>query len=420
MHLNIGVDDTDSNTKFCTTYLGSKLVDLAREFDAKIDGFPKLIRLNPNIPYKTRGNAAVALKIKISKSNLDSFKKAVIEKVKELSDLDDENTNPGIVFLEEVPNCILQFSKKALRYRVEISDAEKLLKKANADYYKFKSGRGIIGALAAIGYRLDDCTYELIAYRKKQNWGKKRLVGASSVVEMNNKTYPDTFNNIDRETEKVLITPNTPCPISCGIRGECPDVVSEAFKMLDINEEIEGFQIFQTNQHTDDHIIEVDDPKEICDMTTIRVCLSVTNNPITIQGSHTFFSAKNDGTELEVCSFYPTGNLRKISQELISGDEIVVWGSVKKDQNNVKLNLEKMKIESCNPMTIQKNPVCPKCNKRSASAGKNQEYRCKECKISLGYLKEREKVPRNLVGFYEAPERSQRHLHKPIIRYKTY
>src|SRR5207247_4031559 len=62
MVLCIGVDDTDSLRGMCTTFLAAELVrDLTRDFD--LVGYPRLVRLNPNIPWKTRGNAAVCLRI---------------------------------------------------------------------------------------------------------------------------------------------------------------------------------------------------------------------------------------------------------------------------------------------------------------------------------------------------------------------
>src|SRR5213593_4918130 len=66
MVLWIGVDDTDSLRGMCTTFLAAELVrDLTRDFD--LVGYPRLVRLNPNIPWKTRGNAAVCLAIGVGR-----------------------------------------------------------------------------------------------------------------------------------------------------------------------------------------------------------------------------------------------------------------------------------------------------------------------------------------------------------------
>src|SRR2546428_12343543 len=62
MVLWIGIDDTDSLQGMCTTFLATEIVrDLTRDFD--LIGYPRLVRLNPNIPWKTRGNGAVCIRI---------------------------------------------------------------------------------------------------------------------------------------------------------------------------------------------------------------------------------------------------------------------------------------------------------------------------------------------------------------------
>ena len=59
----IGFDDTDSPKGMCTTYLAYKMVNLLKKQKVSFLDFPYLIRFNPNIPWKTRGNGAVGLTI---------------------------------------------------------------------------------------------------------------------------------------------------------------------------------------------------------------------------------------------------------------------------------------------------------------------------------------------------------------------
>ena len=57
----IAVDDTDSRTGNCTTYL---LTEIMRELsDTDIIGNPRLVRLNPAVPWKTRGNGSLVLRV---------------------------------------------------------------------------------------------------------------------------------------------------------------------------------------------------------------------------------------------------------------------------------------------------------------------------------------------------------------------
>src|SRR3989304_72841 len=61
MPLYLGVDDTDSLRGMCTTFLATELVRALPKWD--LIGFPRLVRLNPNIPWKTRGNGAIFLRL---------------------------------------------------------------------------------------------------------------------------------------------------------------------------------------------------------------------------------------------------------------------------------------------------------------------------------------------------------------------
>jgi len=62
--LHIGIDDTDSPKGMCTTFLSYKIVKFLEKQEIQFMDFPSLIRFNPNIPWKTRGNGAVRLTIK--------------------------------------------------------------------------------------------------------------------------------------------------------------------------------------------------------------------------------------------------------------------------------------------------------------------------------------------------------------------
>lgn len=61
--MHIGLDDTDSTRKGCTTYVAALLVEKLQKLGANFIDYPSLIRLNPNVPWKTRGNGALCLRI---------------------------------------------------------------------------------------------------------------------------------------------------------------------------------------------------------------------------------------------------------------------------------------------------------------------------------------------------------------------
>ena len=93
----IGIDDTDSKNGMCTTYLCAVLVDELGKYGEV--STPRLVRLNPCIPFKTRGNGAVSFEIKVVTGKEEVVKELVKSRVSEFSELQEEETNPGVVFI---------------------------------------------------------------------------------------------------------------------------------------------------------------------------------------------------------------------------------------------------------------------------------------------------------------------------------
>ena len=123
VEFHIGIDDTDSPRGGCTTYTMSILSDRLQHEELELDGYPCLVRLNPNVPWKTRGNAATALHLKVPKNRIGEVKEAAIKTVEETSDVSQPNTDPAIVFLEGPVPSILRERDAALpsltrRYRL--------------------------------------------------------------------------------------------------------------------------------------------------------------------------------------------------------------------------------------------------------------------------------------------------------------
>ena len=170
--LNIGFDDTDSPTGMCTTFLAYKIVDLLKKQETEFLDFPKLIRFNPNIPWKTRGNGFVSLKIKTNHPS--KIKNQIKNLVSKYSDTKN-GANPGLVFFESelIPSEFTKFSNLALWQLINRSNAKKFVKKNNLDFYYEGNGQGLIGAISAIGYDFNDHTLELLSYRKKESLEKK-------------------------------------------------------------------------------------------------------------------------------------------------------------------------------------------------------------------------------------------------------
>jgi len=423
VQLHIGFDDTDSPKMGCTTYIAALLVEKLHKLGASFIDYPNLVRLNPNVPWKTRGNGALCLRIRCSEAIVDEIKETAVETMEQNSDLSYAGTDPGVVFfLNRVPSQVKAFAKATIQGVVKLDKALKLVKMFKAEAVGFKKGRGIIGGVAAIGENLEgDHTYEIITYRTTQHRGTPRRLQTSSVLDMNEKTAPLTFNNVDPDTNRILITPRGPDPILYGIRGETPEAVRQAHEIVRPQEPIERWIIFRTNHGTDAHLRRKSAVKNIRSFNPVVTQGSVTKEPKTIPGGHVIFTIKDETEQVDCAAYEPTGPLKKVAKELITGDLVEVSGGVRpaSSDHSLTINLEKLRVLKLAPKIIFSNPVCPKCGKHAKSMGRGQGFRCKKCGFRSSEL---EKVSvrgrRNLKeGLYITSPRSQRHLTKPLCRY---
>jgi tRNA(Ile2)-agmatinylcytidine synthase len=407
--LYVGMDDTDSKLGMCTTYLAAVLAGRLRPFG--IHGYPRLIRLNPNIKYKTRGNAALCLVLENGPAGV--VEEIVVRAVEEYARFEAEGTNPGVVIHEgEVPADVRAFALRVVRDVVDIPEAMLLAARYGMRVRRFKNGRGVIGALAAIGLDLYDHTYELLAYRMPENYDRPRWLDPESVHRMDEATYPDTWDNVDIKNKVVVFSPHTPDPVLYGIRGNDPELLSRAQKML-VTEPVERSQIFITNQGTDMHLLDANIAEARNDRSYILrgfVC----GEPHAIEGGHVFFEIEQAGASVKCAAFEPTKNFREIVKMLINGDEVRAYGSVKNDT----VNLEKLEVIRLARQFKKVPPKCPSCGKSMESSGRGKGYRCRRCGTKAAspiY----EKMKRSLEpGLYEVPPSARRHLARQIIRIK--
>lgn len=410
------MDDTDSRKGMCTTYVGAVIVRRLRERGIPVFGFPRLIRLNPNIPWKTRGNCSICLLCE----DTPAAEEIALQTVEELAELEVESTNPGVVFYRgEVPPELQAFSRKTVQEVVTLEEAEELAERVGAEIHRFKLGRGIIGALAAVGHPLKDFTFELLAYRRPEFWGKPRKVDPSSVVEIDKRTSPRTFDNLDPTTGEIRITPHTPCPVLYGIRGESPEAVLEAHSMVRALEPVDFYQIYQTNQATDEHLVRIPNLREIKPLLSVVAEGIVSRPPRILPGGHVIFSISDGTAEVDCAAYEPTRDFRFVASSLRVGDRVRVYGAAKQRAGlPLTVNLEKLEILQLSPAFKKLNPRCPRCGKRMKSEGKDKGYSCPRCGEKAGAgSQELVEVERKLsAGLYEVPPRARRHLSKPLIR----
>jgi tRNA(Ile2)-agmatinylcytidine synthase len=415
----IGIDDTDSREGMCTTYLGAVLLDELAAYGTVI-GLPLLIRLNPTIPYKTRGNASIAIRLKTT--NPEKVMEHVISRIQSLAQMQSETTNPGVVFVidqddESTKAALGDFFIHAVQDVIPIETAKNLISKLALPAKGFKNGRGLVGALAACGAMLNDGwdhTYEYIAYRKRKVWGTPRNVDEATIYEADLTTYPDTWDTVDHTNSLIVCVPHSPDPVLYGIRGRTLEDVTSAAQMVK-SEPVERSVVYRTNQGTDMHLIPVKSIADIKEMHSYIVEGTVAEQPRTIKGGHVIFPICDDaGVHIDCAAYEPTKNFRTLVRRLVVNDRIVVSGSV----TTQTLNIEKLEVRSLAPKYEIQNPECPSCGKRMKSAGHGQGYRCKPCGTTSDSTL-RMRIPRNLeIGVYEVPPCARRHLAKPLVRVK--
>jgi tRNA(Ile2)-agmatinylcytidine synthase len=401
--MRIGIDDTDSARGMCTTYLGAVLRQRLEETGFRVHDCV-LVRLNPNVRYKTRWNAAVCLEAEGDPDEAFALACACVE---ELADFEGEQTNPGVVVAVSPPDP--SFYHRAVTDFCTIDEAVDLLESAGALYRGWKNGRGLIGAAAAVAHRLPDATCELLAYRDPMEHGPRR-VDPQSLFAAEEATWPHTWDSVDRENDVVVCVPHTPDPVLFGIRGESPAWVTRARSLIRSEPPVLE-QIYRTNQGTDSHLL-AGSIGALREGLSYRVEGTVTAPPGTGRGGHVSIRIGDAEGDVRCMAYEPTKGFRNVVRALLPGDRVLVTGSYKAGS----INLEKLMVISLADRTTARPPLCTRCGRRMTSAGTGKGYKCRRCNERSGTA-EVGTVSRTIRrGWYEVPPIARRHLAKPLVR----
>ncbi len=416
---HIGIDDTDSDAGGCTTYTGAvlfqRLVDKGiRPFD-----FPWLVRLNPNIPWKTRGNGAVSIHMLLEEDQIEPVKELTIEIVETTSDMSAKRTDPAVVFLRgAVPEILNEYSEYALYDVISVSHTMRAARKAGVETRLLKGTRGVIGSLAAIGAGLDfkDHTFEIIAYRTLGNRGTLRRVDRESIRTMDSRHGARTFHNLDPRSGRILVCPHGPDPVLLGIRGLSPTDIRRAFREVRINEPVERVMIFRTNQGTDAHLTKTRRAADLAPHQAAVLEGTVETFPRVLRGGHVIFQLTDDSGTVECAAYTPTRTLAATARELLPGDHVRVYGGVRgRGPGRLTLNLEKIDVLQLAEKFSLRNPLCSVCGGRCETMGRGQGFRCKKCGLrNDGATRTRTPSIRNIREMtYTAVVGARRHLSSP-------
>lgn len=344
-------------------------------------GYPRLVRLNPNIPWKTRGNGAVALRLqprrlinvksvyeeltekKIGSADktvfygyetnntdyvepMEDFTNAAEELLDKISGVvdefamhDDENTNPGIVIARRPFDHDLY--RRAVTDVVKLSEVEAVLDAEGSVFKGYNNRRGLIGASSALAWepsyssrrRTPAATFELIAYRERDRWGTERRWDESSAAELD-REIPSSFDNYDDVNSIPRIVPHTPCPVLYGVRGTDGQELRKALTTVRTDEVVDRWLIFETNHATDDHIV----PSSVSEFSryrTVRTEGKITGSPAVVKGGHTFIElVDKNGKSFISAAYEPTKQFRDVIRKLLTGDEVTASGALRCDNDD--------------------------------------------------------------------------------------
>ena len=384
-----GLDDTDEREYGCTTHDFDSLVRYMTSAGYIVED-PRLVRLWPFAPTRTRGNAALAAAV--TTRDYIGLESAMNEwfsnRFADIAPRDAAHSAQPVLLLRE---CKLPESMywNTVQNHVELSDRILELEDHSHRYWSTSAGLGgLIGASAAIAWQgNDDCTWECTVWRNKQSG--PRIVPEKLVFEMAEK-FPSTFLNRDPNAERSLIAPRTPCPVLYGIRGESKQGVLDAHEFLQNNgaETSSGHRVHRSNQATDDHLIG----SESGCIQQIRVR----------QGGH---------VEIDVgktlLAFSEGGDLNQLAQNLKPGDSIEWWGLTNTDES---VHLERLRL--IRGERNRSRPIC-KCGTRYKSQGRGQSLKCPKCS---SFHQNVWCFDIDSSDWKEPPPSHRRHLSKPLSR----
>ncbi len=424
----VAVDDTDSMKGNCTTFLATEII---REFsDLDLIGNPRLVRLNPATPWKTRGNGSLVMRFGkgVGKKRFigiigdrriycydactsyepdpQMMRERIIPHIQEHHE---DDADPGLLISRVKPSQ--KFYWDGVRTIMDRKVIDREIERIGGITFEIGCGRGLIGCTCGMAWRPRDTTFELLSYRPSARWGTERVFDPVTIRDVEH-GYPSTFNSWEDRTGKVAMVPSTPCPVMYGLRGDDEKDLIEASGRIS-TEPIERWMVFLTNQGTDDHLIR--DSKELIPNQSYVIKGTVVSQPWHIAGGHVFVDIETRFGNLTCGAYEPSKEFRYMLDWLVPGDEVEMLGELRDEPRT--LNIEKVHVLSiADEYRKVSNPVCPECGRTMKSAGSGQPYRCKQCHTSSN-SPVLEPVRRQMaVGWYEPPTAARRHLSKPLKR----
>ncbi|HET6398865.1 MAG TPA: DUF1743 domain-containing protein, partial [Candidatus Thermoplasmatota archaeon] len=330
----LAFDSTDSPAGGCTSRV---LLDVLADLPGLVPkGLPRLVRLNPNAPWKTRGNAAVCVALGTPQGPFarggewrgaelrvhpeagpapasDALLEHVWTIVRKAAQ---PEAAPAVVLLDEAPPQAAYW--QAVRGVVEPEEAHALLAACGAWWRADGDGRAAVGALAAASWPGPPSSYEFTAYREPHRWGTPRLLETGPLRILD--ATGATFHTWDVEAERPACVPKTPCPVLLGLRGRDPDALAWAATTTlphVVREPVDAWVLWATNQASGDHVATVPRVREAPPLATVEVEATVEARPEPMRGGHVRVRLRDAaGDTFHAVAFEPTHALAAAARQL--------------------------------------------------------------------------------------------------------
>ena len=378
----LALDDTDSPEGGCTTALVGPLLE-ALGPDAAA-GPPRLVRLHPNNPWKTRGNAAVVLDLR---DDLDPV--AVLATAETLVRAAARHTpgkGAGLLVLDRQPEATWYW--RGVQGQLDQDE----VREAIGEHLRATTGngRGLIGAWCAAAWRPERPTWERISYRAPERIGTPRAVDVGRIAQVESR-WPSLFDCYDRVNEHAVMVPHTRCPVLFGLRATAPADLDRAASGL-AQEPVAWSTLFVTNQASDDHVTD-----------DVLRPVRLTERPRAQRGGHVLARGLlDDGTPRQLIAFEPTGGLRAALLQARADDVVLPCGSLV----DGAVHLEKVLHV---PAARRARVACPSCGAALRSTGRGAPLRCRGC----GH-RQAARMVQDAAQWHEADVSARRHLARPL------
>lgn len=402
----LAVDDTDAPDGMCTTYLARLLPEA---LEADLAAPPRLVRLHPAAPWKTRGNGALVLPLESPRGPAE-LADAAAPLVEDRSAPD---AGPALAAAEAPLDQ--QTYLAGVRRLLDPAWARDRLDAAGAPHRAPGGDRALVGCAAALGWDPDapdrPASWTLLAHRPPATWDRPRDAPEKALRDL--AEDPALFDTAGPDGDLACV-PNTPGPVVYGLRATSPAPLREARRTLPSPEGI-THTLFRSNQASDDHLVR----RPVADLEPPMGAATrgrIAEAPWRTDGGHVFTRLEADGAGIRLAAFEPTKDLRHAVTALAPGDRVEAHGLVREGPDDPALHLGRLRVLEAPPLeTKAANPACPACGRRMDSAGADAGYRCRDCGETAPEGAARiEEEPRALApGWYEVPPEARRHLARP-------